>query len=86
MDKKEKDIVNNPHCKKYKYNFLDSLKITRHYLIGSVLYTFINRLNPLTWLFFLISFLFIPIYCLFENTNIKEQCGYLFKMIFKGEL
>ena len=80
----EKEILQHPRCKKYRQNFMTDLKIVRSYLIGSCLYTFINRLNPLTWVFFAISFFAIPIFCLFENTTLIEQYGYLFKMIFKG--
>ena len=80
----EKEVLKHPSCKKYRQNFMTDLKIVRSYLIGSCLYTFINRLNPLTWLFFMISFFVIPIYCLFENTTLMKQYSYLFKMIFKG--
>ena len=82
----EKEVLQHPACKKYRNSFLNDIKVIRSYLIGSCLYTFINRLNPLTWLFFAISFLIIPIYCLFENTTFAEQYGYLFKMMFKGKV
>lgn len=82
----EKEVLAHPRCKKYRQNFMTDIKVVRSYLIGSVLYTFINRLNPLTWIFFAISFLIIPVFCLFENTTLAEQYGYLFKMIFKGRI
>lgn len=80
------EIKNNIYAVKDYSTFFQKLKIADTYYLDGLVYHFINRWNPLLYVYIVILLIILPFYCLFTTLSIPLALKEIVRILITGKV